>query len=145
MVVTEFKHPLIMNLLKFAGESILLPIFTLKILRNPEAARSHNINKINPLIFTAPAILDSLGSSLNFTGLVMIAASTYQIMRMLCMVFVVIFSVTLFRKTYTMLQYMALLFIMGGLLQVTLFDILEAEASEGRLNSTYTDAAIKAA
>ena len=49
-------------------------------------------------------------------------------MRMLSMVFVVIFSVTLFRRNYTMLQYTALMFIMGGLLQVTLFDILELEA-----------------
>ena len=144
-VLTEFKHPLIMNLLKFAGESVLLPILSFKLLKDPEAARSHVVNKINPLIFTAPAILDTFGSALNFTGLLMIAASTYQIMRMLCMVFVVIFSVTLFRKTYTMLQYTALLFIMGGLLQVTLFDILETEASEGRVHSTYSDAVAKAA
>ena len=61
------------------------------------------------------------------------------------MVFVVIFSVTIFRKTYTGLQYMSLLFIMGGLLQVTLFDILESEAHEGRHHSTYSDAVAKAA
>ena len=76
-VLTEFKHPLIMNLLKFAGESVLLPILSFKLLKDPEAARSHVVNKINPLIFTAPAILDTFGSALNFTGLLMIAASTY--------------------------------------------------------------------
>ena len=43
---------------------------------------------------------------------------------MLSMVFVVIFSVSLFRRSYTTLQYLSLLVIMGGLLQVTLFDIL---------------------
>ena len=67
-------------------------------------------------------------------------------MRMLAMVFVVIFSVTLFRKSYTMIQYAALLFIMGGLLQVTLFDILEMEASEGgHEHGTYSHAVAKAA
>ena len=116
LVSTEFKHPLIMNLFKFAGEAILLPILTFKLLKDPDTAYSHNSNKVNPLIFTAPALLDTIGSSLNFTGLVLISASTYQIMRMLAMVFVVILSVTLFRKTYTMLQYMSLLFIIGGLL-----------------------------
>ena len=76
-VLTEFKHPLIMNLLKFAGESILLPILSFKLIKDPEAARSHAVNKINPLIFMAPAMLDTFGSCFNFTGLLMIAASTY--------------------------------------------------------------------
>ena len=34
-VLTEFKHPLIMNLLKFAGESILLPILSFKLIKDP--------------------------------------------------------------------------------------------------------------
>lgn len=80
-------------------------------------------NKVNPIIFSAPALLDTLGSFLNFTGLVLISASTYQIMKMLTMVFVVLLSITVLRKRYSIIQYMAVTLVVAGLLLVTLFDI----------------------
>ena len=53
-------------------------------------------------MLAAPALLDTMGSFLNFTGLALISASTFQIMKMLCMVFVVLLSVTVLRKRYSL-------------------------------------------
>ena len=33
--MTEFKHPLFMNLLMFGGEAILILVFALKLVKNP--------------------------------------------------------------------------------------------------------------
>ena len=123
MVETEFRHPLIMNLLMFSGESILLLALALQLSRDPVAANRHQKNKVSPLVFMAPALLDTLGSFCNFTGLMLISASTYQIMRMLCMVFVVILSVTVLQKKYSVLQYMSVVMVIAGLLAVTMVDL----------------------
>ena len=77
MEETEFRHPLIMNLLMFCGEAILLIALYIKLARDPVAAAKHQKNKINPFVFSAPALLDTLGSFLNFTGLMLISASTF--------------------------------------------------------------------
>jgi len=77
LVETEFKHPLIMNLLMFSGESILLLVLAYQLSKDPVAAARHQKNKVNPMVFSAPALLDVIGSFLNFTGLALISASTY--------------------------------------------------------------------
>jgi len=139
MVDTEFKHPLIMNLLMFAGESMLLIILALQLARDPVAAARHQKNKANPLIFTAPALLDTLGSFCNFTGLVLISASTFQIMKMLCMVFVVLLSVTVMQKRYTILQYLSLGLVVCGLLFVSLMDIWGAKQGADQSGRHHND------
>ena len=103
MVDTEFRHPLIMNLLMFSGEATLLLALSYQLSKNPQAAAKHQKNKVNPLVFAAPALLDTLGSFLNFTGMMLISSGTFHIMRMLCMVFVVLLSVHVLRKKYNML------------------------------------------
>ena len=77
LIETEFKHPLIMNLLMFSGEAILLLLLQIQLSKDPVAAAQHKKNKINPLVFSAPAFLDVIGSFLNFTGLTLISASSY--------------------------------------------------------------------
>ena len=87
---------------------------------NPQAAAKHQKNKVNPLVFAAPALLDTLGSFLNFSGLMLISSATYHVMRLLCLVFVVLLSVTVLRRRYTMAQYLGLaLIIAGGLVVMT--------------------------
>ena len=98
---TEFKHPLFMNLLMFIGETSLLLVLHYQLKRDPIAAANHAKNKVSPLTFVAPAALDTFGSFLNFTGLAYISASSYQILKMLCMPLVVLLSVIFFRRTFS--------------------------------------------
>lgn len=127
MVETEFKHPLIMNLLMFSGESILLLVLALQLSRDSEAAQAHQKNKANPLIFATPALLDTIASFLNFTGLALISASTYQILKMLTMIFVVLLSVTVMQKRYSLVQYLSVALVVCGLLWVSMIDIARSE------------------
>ena len=76
-------------------------------------------------------MLDTVGSFLGFTGLMLISPSTYQILKMLCMVFTVVLSVAVLRKSYSFVQYMAVLTVIGGLTVVTFADIYKSkEAGE---------------
>jgi len=129
IVTTEFKHPLIMNLLMFSGEAILLLMLAIRLSKDPAAAAHHKKNKMNPLVFSAPAFLDTIGSFLNFTGLALISASSYQIMKMLCMPFVFLLSITVMRKSYLAIQYIAILVVICGLLFVSLQDIWNADTA----------------
>ena len=58
----------------------------------------------------------------------LISASSYQILKMLCMVFVVLLSVIILRRVYNLAQYLALLVVIGGLTIVTLSDVYSAPA-----------------
>ena len=125
-VDTYFRHPLIMNMLMFSGEAVLLLALAYQLSKNPIAAAKHQKNAINPMIFAAPAFLDTLGSFLNFSGLMLMSSSTFYIMRMLCMVFVVLLSVTVLRRQYSMLQYLGIGAIISGLVFFTVMDALNS-------------------
>ena len=79
------------------------------------------------MIFLIPALLDTLGSFCCFLGLALLAASTFQILKMLCMVFVVLLSVLILRRKFTWVQYLAVAVVIGGLALVSLDSILGAD------------------
>jgi len=128
--VVEFKHPLIMNMLMFTGEIMLLLFLQIYLMRNPEAAVAHQQNKANPLLFLSPSFLDVCGSFLNFTGLALISASTYQILKMLSLVFVTFLSVTLLGRRYGFVQYLAIAVVITGLTIVSLQSINKTNDGE---------------
>ena len=111
-----------MNMLMFSGEAILLLVLAYQLSKNPLAANKHQKNAINPMVFAAPAFLDTLGSFLNFSGLMLMSQSTYYIMRMFCMIFVVLLSMTVLRRKYTMLQYIGIGIVITGLVFITVVD-----------------------
>ena len=81
-------------------------------------------------------MLDTVGSFLGFTGLMLISPSTYQILKMLCMVFTVVLSVAVLRKSYSFVQYMAVMTVIGGLTVVTLADIYKSKQAGDESNQT---------
>jgi len=102
---------------------MLLLFLQIYLMKNPEAAVAHQQNKANPLLFLSPAFLDVCGSFLNFTGLALISASTYQILKMLSLVFVTFLSVTLLGRRYSFVQYLAIAVVITGLTIVSLQSI----------------------
>lgn len=101
----------------------MLIAYSIKKWKDPETARRHEQNDVSVLNFAVPAFLDTIGSFLNFTGLSLINASTYQIMKMSCMIYVVLLSVTIQDRSYQIYQYMALAVVISGFFVVTLADI----------------------
>ena len=79
---------------------------------------------MNPCWFILPASLDVIGSFLNFTGLLVISASSYQILKMLSLVFVVLFSILVFRRNHDLQQWFAILSVIVGLAIVAVVSIL---------------------
>ena len=69
--------------------------------RNPEAKAYHERNKVSPLWFAIPACLDTVDSMFNFMGLMLITASTYQILENLSVAYVVILSAILLGTRYS--------------------------------------------
>ena len=131
---TEFKHPLLMNFLMFIGEALLLVILHLQLKSDPSKRLEHQRNKANPIIFAVPALLDTLGSFCCFTGLSILAASTYQILKMLSMVFVVFLSVSMLGRRYSLTHYFAVILIILGLSVVSfdsIFGTSEVDSSTG--------------
>ena len=51
-------------------------------------------------------------------------------MKMLCMVFVVLLSVTVLRKRYSLVQYLSVGLVVAGLLYVTIVDLYAVKDSE---------------
>lgn len=75
------------------------------------------------MVLAAPAILDTLGSFLNFTGLMLMSSGAYHMMRMLCMVFVVLLSINVLRRQYTVAQFVGIGLVIFGLLFVSIMDL----------------------
>ena len=95
---TEFKHPLLMNFLMFLGEASLLLVLRYQLKNDSVKAAIHAKNKASPLMFLAPATLDVFASFLQFTALAFISASSYQILKMLQMPFVVVLSIIFLKR-----------------------------------------------
>ena len=119
----EFKHPLLMNLVMFAGEVVLLFLLQISLTKNPEAAAAHQRNRAHPCLFLTPSMLDVCGSFLNFTGLALITASTFQILKMLSLVVVALLSATVLRHRYSFVQWVAVALVVTGMMIVSLQSI----------------------
>ena len=137
LVLVEFKHPILLNFFLFFGETFLFLALRIKLANDPVARENHEKNKINPLWFAVPACLDAIDSCLNFMGLMLITASTFQILENLAVVYVVILSVVLLGKRYAWVQITAVLGVLGGLLLVSQAEIEEEEA-EAQVCLLYT-------
>ena len=75
--LVPFKHPMVMNLLMFLGEAFLLVIYKMMQLKDPIIAETQSAKEMNPCWFMLPASFELCGSFLNFTGLLVISASSY--------------------------------------------------------------------
>lgn len=74
-------------------------------------------------MFLAPATLDFFASFLQFTALAFISASSYQILKMLQMPFVVVLSIIFLKRQFSVAQYLSVGTVIMGLAIVTLTDI----------------------
>ena len=107
----------------FFGEACLLLVLRCKLSKDKVAKAAHEHNKISPFVFALPALIDTYGVYLNLTGLALISASSFQMLKMLSTVFVVILSVTVLKKSYNKMQYFAITLVLGGLTIVALTDV----------------------
>ena len=108
---------------------MLFIVLKIQLSSDPVAKAHHERNKINPIWFAVPACLDAIDSCLNHMGLMLITASTFQILENLAVVYVVLLSVLLLRKRYIWVQLAAVISVLGGLLLVTVAEVSEEGGS----------------
>ena len=90
--------------------------------------------------FAIPSLLDTIDSFMNFTGLMLITASTFQIFEQFSVIYVLILSIAILRKRYNLTQYLSVLAVLGGLLIVTFTEIAETgEDENGNATENETD------
>lgn len=146
-VNTKFHHPLLMVILMFAGELILLPIgYLMKFDPLPEdkgivrprlcfqtkvSDEDRKVSRHNPLVYLIPTLFDVIGSILSFTSLGLLHASTFQILRILCLCFVTLLARIIFKRRLLWRQCIALALIISGLVVVALHSLVEAKQSGG--------------
>ncbi|XP_011503760.1 PREDICTED: solute carrier family 35 member F6 isoform X2 [Ceratosolen solmsi marchali] len=128
----HFNHPYMQSLFMFIGEMICLLVFKIIFcyytrLRNGYEDRS-NLTKgsrtFNPLVLIIPAACDVVATSINYIGLNMTYASSFQMLRGAVIVFTGILSVGFLNKKLNRREWLGITFVIFGLLLVGLSDFI---------------------
>ena len=154
--IVKFTHPLLMVILMFLGEVLCLPfgywlkpepILEDQVLQPPvclsyclggstkpevSEEKKPQVKRLSPLVYILPASFDIVGSLLSFAGLGLLHASTFQILRILCLCFVTLLSKVFFKRRFTLRQWLAMVLILAGLIMVSVQSLLQARAEQNK-------------
>ncbi|XP_011503761.1 PREDICTED: solute carrier family 35 member F6 isoform X3 [Ceratosolen solmsi marchali] len=142
----HFNHPYMQSLFMFIGEMICLLVFKIIFcyytrLRNGYEDRS-NLTKgsrtFNPLVLIIPAACDVVATSINYIGLNMTYASSFQMLRGAVIVFTGILSVGFLNKKLNRREWLGITFVIFGLLLVGLSDFITMQNQKVNTNSVLT-------
>merc|ERR1712223_674679 len=78
----------------------------------------------NPLIFLPPALCDMTATSIQYIGLTLTYASSFQMLRGAVIIFTGILSVIALRRRLEWFRWTGMIFVIGGLVTVGVTDIL---------------------
>jgi len=141
----HFKHPFLQACGMFLGEmSCMVAFYILKWIRKrkqqrlseerrrlgddggPEDASSESDEQAsyNPLVFLPPALCDMTATSVQYIGLSLTYASSFQMLRGAVIIFTGILSVLFLRRQLQWFRWVGILFVIGGLVTVGTTDIL---------------------
>jgi len=121
----------------FIGEAFLLVVYKITQLKDPRIAEIQSAQEINPCWCMLPACLEVCGSFLSFAGLLVVSASSYQILKMLSMIFVILISILVFRRGYGLQQWIAILQVIIGLCVVCAVSILSQASEDDESSATF--------
>jgi len=138
----KFNHPFVQAIGMFLGEMLCMLAFWFTRWR---ASRQHqdpypDINdanapkKFNPLIFLPPALCDMTATSLQYIGLTLTYASSFQMLRGAVIIFTGILSKIFLRRNLAWFKWAGMLFVIGGLVTVGTSDMV----TQKPCNSTST-------
>merc|ERR1719277_1955985 len=92
--------------------------------------------KFNPLIFLPPALCDMTATSVQYIGLTLTYASSFQMLRGAVIIFTGILSTIFLRRRLAWFKWAGMVFVIGGLVTVGVSDILNQKQCH---NSTDAD------
>ncbi|CAG9321013.1 unnamed protein product [Blepharisma stoltei] len=144
MDLEDFEHPYFQCATMFAGEFMCLIAFGIMrwnekrkaspaaqnlVQAKPAAPKEGLVAKAGPLIFFIPAFFDTCGSTMMFIGLVLSAASVYQMVRGFIIVVVAIYSIVFLKRTLYRHQVFGVCFAFLGVVVVGISAVLFESSS----------------
>jgi len=128
----KFNHPFVQAIGMFLGEMLCMVAFWFSRWRSnrrqPDLTQEVNDpnapKKFNPLIFLPPALCDMTATSLQYIGLTLTYASSFQMLRGAVIIFTGILSKIFLRRSLAWFKWTGMLFVIGGLVTVGTSDMV---------------------
>jgi len=128
----KFNHPFVQAIGMFLGEMLCMLAFWFTRWRAsrqprdpyPDITDTNAPKKFNPLIFLAPALCDMTATSLQYIGLTLTYASSFQMLRGAVIIFTGILSKIFLRRSLAWFKWAGMLFVIGGLVTVGTSDMV---------------------
>merc|ERR1719147_435050 len=96
--------------------------------------------KFNPLIFLPPALCDMIATSVQYIGLTLTYASSFQMLRGAVIIFTGILSTIFLRRRLAWFKWAGMVFVIGGLVTVGVSDMLnQKECGKSTQNISATE------
>jgi len=139
-----FNHPFLQATGMFLGEMLCMVAFWIVRYRNnrqassayPPVSEENAPKKFNPLIFLPPALCDMTATSVQYIGLTLTYASSFQMLRGAVIIFTGILSTIFLRRRLAWFKWAGMVFVIGGLVTVGVSDMLNQKNCTPDHNST---------
>ncbi|XP_023326441.1 solute carrier family 35 member F6 [Eurytemora carolleeae] len=139
----SFDHPFLQACGMFLGEMLCMVAFWILRWRSKRQPQSTfppiddgtAPKKFNPLIFLPPALCDMTATSIQYIGLTLTYASSFQMLRGAVIIFTGILSTIFLRRKLQWFKWLGMVFVIGGLVTVGVNDLMAQSAG----NSTSTN------
>jgi len=145
-----FNHPFLQATGMFLGEMMCMLAFWVVRYRAsrqqqtssyPPLAEENTPRKFNPLVFLPPALCDMTATSVQYIGLTLTYASSFQMLRGAVIIFTGILSTIFLRRRLAWFKWAGMVFVIGGLVTVGVSDMLnQKDCSTTDHNITMTKA-----
>jgi len=128
-----FNHPFLQATGMFLGEMMCMLAFWVVRYRAsrqqetssyPPLSDENTPRKFNPLVFLPPALCDMTATSVQYIGLTLTYASSFQMLRGAVIIFTGILSTIFLRRRLAWFKWAGMVFVIGGLVTVGVSDML---------------------
>lgn len=134
----KFQHPFLQACGMFLGEMMCMVAFFIvrwnrKRKREPDAPDDEftRPRNFNPFVFYPPALCDMTATSIQYIGLTLTYASSFQMLRGAVIIFTGLFSRIFLRRHLQWFRWLGILFVIAGLVVVGLSDIAHEKGGDG--------------
>lgn len=138
----SFNHPFLQACGMFLGEMLCMVVFVIIRYRRKkkrEADRDGLLTedpildapKFNPFIFLPPALCDMTATSIQYIGLTLTYASSFQMLRGAVIIFTGVLSMFVLRRRLAWFKWFGILFVITGLTTVGVCDLLNQQNKNG--------------
>uniref|UniRef100_A0A0N5AZQ3 Solute carrier family 35 member F6 n=1 Tax=Syphacia muris TaxID=451379 RepID=A0A0N5AZQ3_9BILA len=138
----HFNHPFFQGAVMFVGEMVCLVVYAIVLLiQRIHWKRNRRINgpsqnhipsfpRINPVTFAVPAICDVVNTSVQYIGLNMTSASSYQMLRGSSIIFTGILAILILKNRLQAFRWVGMVTVTIGLAVIGVCDMIWANDAD---------------